>query len=345
MAQYGRSDLREQLRNIMHVARMAPPTNAAFAPAGNAGGYAVGSIQCLINVDAITTNNDPNCVPLNRLGLGVANPAAIDYVLGDPYRKQVLEQFVTGVPTCRSPPSRPGRAMSASRSAASIARRRSAAPCRPNSSRSSIPTARRPTAWSVGNYLPFKGSYNVKEAYLETVVPLGPGPRVQRRGARAPTIRTRAMSPRGSWVRPGRRLRTSVSASRARATFVRRTSTNCIQAGTANSDSVRKSDLHRGSGREGPADLWLFGPDYGQFRARRPETANSWNIGGVITPRFLPGFSRRRPTISASTSKMRSIRSARRKRSTAAMPKGTRHFCDAITNDPVRVQRQPFLIC
>ena len=29
--------------------------------------------------------------------------------------------------------------------------------------------------WSVGNYLPFTGKYNVKEAYLETVVPLGFG--------------------------------------------------------------------------------------------------------------------------------------------------------------------------
>ncbi|NWM25188.1 TonB-dependent receptor, partial [Escherichia coli] len=30
-------------------------------------------------------------------------------------------------------------------------------------------------AWSVGNYLPFTGEYSVKEAYLETVVPLGFG--------------------------------------------------------------------------------------------------------------------------------------------------------------------------
>ena len=29
--------------------------------------------------------------------------------------------------------------------------------------------------WSVGNYLPFRGSYNVKEAYLETLIPLGFG--------------------------------------------------------------------------------------------------------------------------------------------------------------------------
>ena len=56
---------------IMNTARMNNATAAVFAPAGNARGYATGSIQCLINVDASTTNDDPACVPLNRLGVGV----------------------------------------------------------------------------------------------------------------------------------------------------------------------------------------------------------------------------------------------------------------------------------
>ncbi|MET0246489.1 MAG: TonB-dependent receptor plug domain-containing protein, partial [Sphingomonas sp.] len=67
--QYGRADLREQLRNIMHTQRMANATDAVFAAAGNAGGYAVGSIQCRVNVDTVTTNDDRACVPLNRLGV------------------------------------------------------------------------------------------------------------------------------------------------------------------------------------------------------------------------------------------------------------------------------------
>jgi len=76
-AQYGRVDTREQLRNIQNIARLRDATNVAFAQAGNPGGFAVGSIQCTINLDVSTTNDDRNCVPLNRLGLGVANPAAI----------------------------------------------------------------------------------------------------------------------------------------------------------------------------------------------------------------------------------------------------------------------------
>ena len=168
--QYSRSDLREQLRDIMHVGRLAAATNAAFAPDG--------SIQCLINVDASTTNNDAACVPLNRLGLGVANPAAIDYVLGDPYRKQKLEQFVTGVNLSLTP-------FATWAGDVSVA---VGGEYREEKIRGSVPTEFQPVIttnaagnvttsnqWSVGNYLPFTGKYNVKEAYLETVVPLGFG--------------------------------------------------------------------------------------------------------------------------------------------------------------------------
>lgn len=41
-----------------------------------------GQIVCAVNADAITTNDDPACVPLNPFGRGNASPAAIDYVTG-----------------------------------------------------------------------------------------------------------------------------------------------------------------------------------------------------------------------------------------------------------------------
>ena len=63
--QYGRADLREQLINIQQTVRRNNALNAVFAPAGNPGGLPVGSIQCAINVDASTTNDDPACRPLN----------------------------------------------------------------------------------------------------------------------------------------------------------------------------------------------------------------------------------------------------------------------------------------
>src|SRR5205085_6305541 len=45
---------------------------------------------------ASTTNDDPSCVPLNLLGLGVTSAAAAGYLLGDPYRNETLEQTVFG---------------------------------------------------------------------------------------------------------------------------------------------------------------------------------------------------------------------------------------------------------
>ncbi|KQZ73244.1 TonB-dependent receptor [Sphingopyxis sp. Root214] len=343
--QYGRSDLREQLRNIMHVARMAAATNAAFAPAGNAGGYAVGSIQCLINVDAVTTNNDPNCVPLNRLGLGVANPAAIDYVLGDPYRKQVLEQYVTGANLSLTP-------FATWAGDVSIA---IGGEYREEKIRGTVPEEFQPVInpngttsnrWSVGNYLPFKGSYNVKEAYLETVVPLGLG--LEFNGA----VRATDYSNSGyvttwklgaTWA-PIEDIRFRVTRSRD----IRAPNLNeLFQAGTANSDSVRNPaftpDLANGPQFFPYSGLTTGNPDL------QPEKADSWNIGAVVTPRFLPGFT-------ASVDYFRidlegAIDSLTAQETINRCFEGRQEYCDAITDDPIRstptipyklIRTQPF---
>lgn len=340
--QYGRSDVREQLRNIMHVTRMAQATNAAFAPVGNAGGYAPGSIQCLVNVDASTTNNDPACVPLNRLGLGVADPAAIDYVLGDPYRKQVLEQFVTGANLSITP-------FATWAGDVSIA---VGAEYRKEKIRGSVPEEFQPlinangtttNRWSVGNYLPFKGSYNVKEAYLETVVPLGLG--LEFNGA----VRATDYSTSGyvttwklgaTWA-PIDDIRFRVTRSRD----IRAPNLNeLFQAGTANSDSVRNPrftpDL-----ANGPQFFPYSGLTTGN-RDLKAEKADSWNIGAVVTPRFLPGFT-------ASVDYFRidledAIDTISAQEIVNRCDEGRQEFCDAITEDPTRTlpgpPRVPYLL-
>ncbi len=344
--QYGRSDLREQLRNIMHVGRMTAATNAAFAPAGNAGGYATGSIQCLINVDASTTNNDTNCVPLNRLGLGVADPAAIDYVLGDPYRKQVLEQFVTGANLSLTP-------FATWAGDVSIA---VGGEYRKEKIKGSVPIEFQPVInpngttsnlWSVGNYLPFKGSYNVKEAYLETVVPLGFG--LEFNGA----VRATDYSTSGyvttwklgaTWA-PIEDIRFRVTRSRD----IRAPNLNeLFQAGTANSDSVRNPAFTANNPANGPqffpySGLTTGNPDL------KAEKADSWNIGAVLTPRFLRGFT-------ASVDYFRidledAIDSLSAQETVNRCFEGRQEYCDAITDDPVRstpaipyklIRTQPF---
>ena len=268
-AQYGRANLREQLRNVMNNARVTNATGAAFAPAGNAAGYPAGSIQCLINVDAIATNNDPACVPLNRLGIGVTNPAAISYILGDPYRDEVAEQWAAGVNTSLTP----FRTWAGDVSVAL------GAEYRKEKISGFVPTQFQPVAtvtngrpsttniWSVGNYLPTNGSYNVKEVYLETVVPLGLG--IEFNGAARATDYSTAgyvtTWKLGATWQPIPDIRFRVTRSRD----IRAPNLNELyQAGSANSDAVRNPDLHR-QWCERTGDVQLFGG-----RDRQPQPSS-----------------------------------------------------------------------
>jgi outer membrane receptor protein involved in Fe transport len=47
-----------------------------------------GQIVCGINADAVTTNDDPACVPINLFGFGAPSPEALNYVLYTSFRKQ-----------------------------------------------------------------------------------------------------------------------------------------------------------------------------------------------------------------------------------------------------------------
>ncbi len=158
--QYGETNAREQLRDIMNVTRMANATDAVFAPAGNALGVAAGTIVCRSTLTAPTNG----CVPLNRLGIGVASQGAIDYALGDPYRDQTLKQTVAGINLSVVP-------FATWAGDVSVA---VGGEYRKEEVSGNVPTEFQ-TGWSVGNFLPTFGSYDVKEAYLETVVPLGSG--------------------------------------------------------------------------------------------------------------------------------------------------------------------------
>ncbi|MGZ8284011.1 MAG: TonB-dependent receptor domain-containing protein [Allosphingosinicella sp.] len=337
--QYSRSDVREQLRNIQHLTALANATSVAFAPAGNAGNYAPGSIQCLVNLDANPNNNDPACVPLNRLGIGVADPAAIDYALGDPFRKQVLEQRVAGANLSLTP-------FATWAGDVSVA---VGAEYREEKIRGTVPAEFQPiinangtttNRWSVGNYLPFTGKYNVKEAYLETVVPLGFG--FEFNGA----VRATDYSNSGyvttwklgaTWA-PIEDIRLRVTRSRD----IRAPNLNeLFQAGTANSDSVRNPRF-TSDGANGPQFFSYSGLTTGNPNLL-PEKADSWNVGAVFSPRFLPGFT-------ASVDYFRidlkgAIDSLSAQETVNRCDEGRQEYCDAITNDPIRSQpNNPYLL-
>ena len=85
-------------------------------------------------------------------------------MLGDPFREQRFKQTVGGVNLSVTP-------FATWAGDVSVA---VGGEYRKEEVSGAVPTEFR-TGWSVGNFLPTFGSYNVKEAYLETVVPLGLG--------------------------------------------------------------------------------------------------------------------------------------------------------------------------
>ncbi|MEA1016001.1 TonB-dependent receptor domain-containing protein [Sphingosinicella sp. LY1275] len=350
-AQYGRADLREQLRDIQNIARINAARDAAFAPAGS--GFPAGSIQCLINVDANANNNDPACVPLNRLGLGVANPAAIDYVLGDPRRDQKLEQTVVGANFSATP-----FATWAGDVSVAIG-----AEYRKEEVSGFVPDEFRPVPikdangnvigasnrWSVGNYLPSFGSYDVKEAYLETLVPLGLG--LEFNGA----VRATDYSTAGyvtTWKagltwQPIDDIRLRVTRSRD----IRAPNLNDLfQAGTANSDSVGNPGFINGespsfvpAGQNPVASYAYSGFATGNANLE-PEKSDQWNVGAVFSPTFLPGFNVAVDYFNIDINRGISTFSAQQIVNLCYL--GEQAFCNAISVDSARTQNpsQPYLV-
>lgn len=175
--QLGKTKTSELLTNAWNIARMAAATDSVVALAGNVGGYAPGTIVCRINVDANTTNDDRGCVPLNRIGTNGASAEAIKYVLYDglqPLRKQELKQEVAAVNFSTN------NLIDLWAGPVSLA---FGAEYRKESVTGSVDDLFRPRVangvttgtWIYGNYLPTVGSYNVKEGYVEAIVPLMSG--------------------------------------------------------------------------------------------------------------------------------------------------------------------------
>ena len=54
---------------------------------------AAGEIVCGINNDAVTTNDDPSCVPVNLFGVGAPSAAALNYFVTASTREQEAEQY------------------------------------------------------------------------------------------------------------------------------------------------------------------------------------------------------------------------------------------------------------
>lgn len=84
-ANYGRTDTYYETGGNVLVAN--------FNKAANAVRNGSGQIVCAVNANASTADDDPACVPINLFGEGSPSQAAIDYVLHTSSREEKAEQF------------------------------------------------------------------------------------------------------------------------------------------------------------------------------------------------------------------------------------------------------------
>ncbi|MBM7406254.1 MULTISPECIES: TonB-dependent receptor plug domain-containing protein [Sphingomonas] len=264
--QKGISNTREMARHITNNARLALAQDAVFAPAGNAIGVAAGTIVCRSTLTAPTNG----CVPLNRMGIGVASQAALDYVIGNPFRKQKFEQDVFAANLSFDAFRLPAGAVSI---AIGGEHRREKV--------TGEVSTEFQTGWFVGNFLPTFGSYDVTEGYVEVLVPVIKG--LDLNGA----VRGTDYSTSGY-----------VTTWKAGVTFepipdirFRATKSRDIRAPNLGelytAGSTRINVLIDSS--QNNASVTFAGTTRGN-PLLEPEKADQWGVGVVLQPRFVPRF-------------------------------------------------------
>ena len=265
--QHGVANTREAALGIANNARIALATDAVFAPPGNALGVAAGTIVCRSSL----TDPGNGCVPLNRFGVGVADPAALDYILGDPYREQKFEQNVLAVNL-----SFDAFALPAGEVAVAIGGEHRTEEV------SGYVEPRYQSGWFTGNYLPSFGDYSVSETYLEVLVPVLESLNVN--GAvRATDYSTSGYVTTwklGATFEPIDGLRFRASRSRdIRAPNL----AELFAAGTTRTNTV--IDPFNNNQSAPFAGTATGNPNLD------PEKADQWGVGVVFQPAFVPGFS------------------------------------------------------
>ncbi|MGE3476327.1 MAG: TonB-dependent receptor [Rhodospirillaceae bacterium] len=155
--QMSKTHISSNNRNVVHNARH----QRAIDSVRNANG----AIVCRVNADAVTTNDDPSCVPYNPMGIGVNSEAALNYVRGTSHSHTILSQDVASLSTNGEPFDLWAGPVSL---ALGIEHRREEVSGVPNPDDEA-------NSWFAGNYHASFGKFNVTEGFLETVIPLAKG--------------------------------------------------------------------------------------------------------------------------------------------------------------------------
>lgn len=255
--QRGVTTTHEQLVNTWNNARLALATDAVVDPS-------TGDIVCR------STLTDPTngCVPLNRLGVGVASQEALDYVLGTPTRDQEFTQDVAAINFTTSD-------IQGWAGPISLA---FGAEYRKEKLSGSVDAEYLASGWKYGNYKVTAGSYNVKEAYLEVVAPIFTG--LEFSGAFRYTDYSTSGGVKtwkaGLTYSPIEDITFRGSVSRdIRAANL----SELFDSGTARSNSVAINGASV-----------AFVQNLQGNPSVAPEVADGFGVGFVVQPRFLPGF-------------------------------------------------------
>ncbi len=270
--QVGIARTNELLTNTWRNDRVALAQDAVRAPAGNAAGIAAGTIVCRSTLTAPTNG----CVPLNRIGIGGVTQAAIDYVFNNgaqPQRYQSLRQDVVQLNLSTKDLFSTWEGPVALAFGGEYRRERVNGSVDPQFN----------SGWLYGNYLVTNGAYDVAEGYIEALIPLWKG-----------------LDFNGAY-----RL-TSYSTSGVVSTWKLGLTWQVIEdfkLRVTRSRDIRAPNLAElfapGTARTNTVNVPLPGGGQrsDQFleqttgnTALTPEAALTWGLGGVITPRFLPGF-------------------------------------------------------
>ncbi len=266
--QYGETRSSENLPAITNNARYARAIDAVRA--------ANGAIVCRVNGDAITTNDDPACVPFNIFGENVASEAAKNYVLGRPHRNQKFTQNVMAGSVSGEPFSLPAGPVSL---AFGVEHRKEAV--------SGAVPPEYETGWFVGNYRANFGSYTVTEGFVETVIPVANGQSWADSFDINAAVRATDYSTSGfvtTWKVGG--TYAPVSDVRFRVTRSRDIRapnlSELFQSGGANTNNVVDPFNNR-------TVTQYTGLATGNLNLQ-PEKADTWGLGVVVSPSFMAGF-------------------------------------------------------
>lgn len=259
--QHGLADSYIIARNVWDTARMALAQDAVVSN---------GQIVCRSTL----TNPGNGCVPINRLGTTGPSAAALAYVYTSarPSRDEVLKQDVASVSASGEVFNLPAGAVSVALGAEWRKEQVNAVADLHN------------TVWLYGNYGPLKGSYTVKESFLEVDIPVFSSLSINAAGRYTDYSTSGTV---GTWKVGG--IFTPIPDVKFRATYshdIRAPNLQELFAGASGTFNF----VTLPSNTPAPGVQPVF--DYrGGNPNLKAETANTLTVGAVFTPSFLPGFS------------------------------------------------------